>query len=61
MILLLDFDLISDKVLDERAEITWLTGCLGVCMQVVSSFVTSLHEHIHGFCLSSINLFQPFY
>ena len=61
MILLLDFDLISDEVLYERAEITLLTSCLGVCMQVVSSFVTSLHEHIHSFRLCSVNLLQPFY
>ena len=61
MILLLDFDLISDEILYERAEITLLTSCLGVCMQVVSSFVTSLHEHIHSFRLCSVNLLQPFY
>ena len=59
--LLLDFYLVSDEVLDERAEVAWLAGGLGVRVQVVACFVSCLHQHVHGLCLGSVNLLQTFH
>ena len=59
--LLLDFDLVSDKVFDERAEVAWLACGLGIGMQIVACLVPCLHEHVQSFCLCSINLFETFH